>query len=45
MKFLNKTKPLYLETDAFGIGFGATLLQMRDGAILPKEYSTRQHHP
>ena len=30
MKFYNKTKPLYIETDVFGVGLGATLLQTRD---------------
>ena len=37
MKLYDKTKPLYLETDASGIGLGVTLLQMRDGATCPKD--------
>ena len=36
MKFYDETKPLYLETDASGIGLGATLLHMRDGVICPR---------
>ena len=35
MKFYNENRPLYLETDASRIGFGAMLLQMR--------YCTWQH--
>ena len=30
MKFYNALKPLYLETDASGIGLGADLLKVRD---------------
>ena len=30
MKFYDDTKPLYLETDASGIGLEAALLQLRD---------------
>ena len=30
MKFYNDTKPLYLKTDASGIGLGAALLQLRE---------------
>ena len=37
MKFYNETKPLYLETDASGIGLSATLLQTRDGTSFPKD--------
>ena len=37
MKFYNETKPLYLKTDASGIGLGATLLQARDGTTCPKD--------
>ena len=31
MKSYNEKEPLYLETDAVGVGFGACLLQARDG--------------
>ena len=31
MKFYNEQGPLYIETDAFGIGQVAGLLQARDG--------------
>ena len=37
MKFYNKTKSLYLEMDASGIGLGATLVQTRDGTTCPEE--------
>ena len=30
MKFYDETKPLYIETDASGVGLGAALLQIRD---------------
>ena len=36
MKFYDETKALYLETNASGIGLGAALLQMRDGATCPR---------
>ena len=36
MKFKDETKPLYLETDASGIGLSTTLLQTRDGMTCPK---------
>ena len=35
-KFYDETKPLYLETDTSGIGLGAALLQMRNGAACPR---------
>ena len=35
MKFYDETKPLYIETGAYGVGLGASLLQTR---------SSRQQH-
>ena len=37
MKLYDETKPPYLETDASGIGHGASLLQTRDGMTCPKD--------
>ena len=37
MKFYDETKPLYLETDAFGIGIGTALLWTRDGVTCPRD--------
>ena len=37
MKFHNDTKPLYLETDASGVGLGAALLQICKGTICQKD--------
>ena len=37
MKFYDKIKPLYLETDASRIGLGTTLLQTRDDTTFPKD--------
>ena len=36
MKFYNDTKPLYLETDASGVGLGAALLQLHDNTTCQK---------
>ena len=37
IKFYDKTKPLYLEMDASGIGLGTALLQTRDGTTCPED--------
>ena len=37
IKFYDENKPLYLETDASGIGLGTALLQSRDGIACPKD--------
>ena len=37
MKFYNDTKPLYLETDASGVGLGAALLQTWEGTTCQKD--------
>ena len=33
MEFYNNSRPLYLETDALGIGLGAALLQLCDNTV------------
>ena len=35
MKLYDETKPLYLEPNAYGVGLGAGLLQIRDGKNCP----------
>ena len=37
MKFYDETKPLYLETDASGVGISAALLQTRDEMTHPRD--------
>ena len=40
MKSYDKTKPLYLETDACGVGLGASLLQTRSGTSCPRDVAS-----
>ena len=45
MKFYDEIKPLYLETDASGIGLGTTLSVTNQRLYyMPKRYCSRQHH-
>ena len=37
MKFYNENKPLYLVTDASGVGPGTGLLQVRESIICPTD--------
>ena len=37
MKFYDDTKPLYLETDTYGVGLGAALLQTQEGTTCQKD--------
>ena len=37
MKFYDETKPLYIQTNASGIGLGTILLQTRSKASCPKD--------
>ena len=37
MKFYDDTKPLYLETDASGVGLGTALLQLHDNTTCQKD--------
>ena len=37
MKLYNETQPLYLETDASGVGLVTTLLQTRSGTSSPRD--------
>ena len=36
MKFYDETKPLYIETDASGVGLAAALLQTRSSTSCPR---------
>ena len=37
MKFYDDTKPLYLETDASGVGLGGALLQLHDNTTYQRD--------
>ena len=37
MNYYDKTRTLHLETDAYGVGLGARLLQIRDGVTCPQD--------
>ena len=37
MKFYDDTQPLYLKTDASGVGLGAALLQTQEGTTCQKD--------
>ena len=37
MKFYDETKPLYIETDASGVGLGAAFLQTRSNTSCPRD--------
>ena len=37
MKFYANTKPLYLKTDASGVGLGTALLQIQEGTTCQKD--------
>ena len=43
MKFYDVTDLLYLETDASGIGFGASLLHTGSGTSCPRDKERKQH--
>ena len=42
MKFYDDTKPLYIKTDAYGVGLGATLLQTRSNTTCLKEWKLQK---
>ena len=44
MKLYDDMKPLYLETDASGVGLHAALLQTWEGSTCQKDMVTGQHN-
>ena len=44
MKFYDGTQPMYLQTDASGVGLGAALLQARNDMRCPRDKAPNKRH-